>query len=104
MAKDYAKKFYKSKAWKQCKDGYLKTQDYICERCGGPAKVVHHKRYIDIKTINDPSITLAWDNLETLCQDCHTNEHLANSNVREDVRFSAKGELIFVGPPLDSYY
>lgn len=98
MAKDYAKKFYKSAAWRQCKDGYLKTQDYICERCNGPAKIVHHKRYIDSNSINDSTVTLAWDNLEALCQDCHTREHLAGDNVREDVRFNSRGELIQVPP------
>lgn len=98
MAKGYAVGFYKSKAWKDCKDGYLKTQDYICERCGAPAKIVHHKTYINPTNINDPGITLSWDNLEALCQDCHNREHHKDDATREDLRFDENGELIQVRP------
>ena len=63
------------------------------------AKVVHHRTYLTPKNINDPSITLNWDNLEALCQDCHNKEHhRTSSEVR--YKFSANGEIIPASPPI----
>lgn len=75
MAKAYADAFYHSAAWKKCKESYLKSQGYICERCGDVAKVVHHRVYLSPQTIDNPEITLNWNNLEALCQLCHNQEH-----------------------------
>lgn len=66
--KAWAKSFYLSAAWEQTRAAYLMSQDYICERCGQPAKIVHHKRWLNRENINDISVTLCWDNLEALCQ------------------------------------
>ena len=68
--KAWAKSFYLSAAWENTRAAYLMSQDYICERCGEPAKVAHHKRYITIANFNDTNITLNWFILEALCQDC----------------------------------
>lgn len=73
--KAWAKSFYLSAAWEKTRAAYLMSQDYICERCGQPAKIVHHKRWLNRENINDISVTLCWDNLEALCQDCHNKEH-----------------------------
>lgn len=73
--KTWAKEFYLSASWQQVRKSYLMSQDYICERCGNPAKVVHHKKYLTEKTINIPEMSLGHDNLEALCQDCHNKEH-----------------------------
>lgn len=73
--KAWAKSFYLSAAWGKTRAAYLMSQDYICERCGQPAKIVHHKRWLNRENINDISVTLCWDNLEALCQDCHNKEH-----------------------------
>lgn len=73
--KAWARGFYLSSSWERTRAAYLMSQDYICERCGQPAKVAHHKRYLTRENINDPCVTLAWDNLEALCQDCHNKEH-----------------------------
>ena len=75
MAKEYAKAFYNSAAWIKCKNSYIKSVHGLCERCGEPGYIVHHKKYITPKNINDPSITLNHDNLEYLCQKCHNEEH-----------------------------
>lgn len=53
----------------------MTAQHYLCERCGEPAKIVHHKIWLTPKNIHEQSITLCWDNLEALCQDCHNKEH-----------------------------
>lgn len=73
--KAWAKEFYLSAAWEHTRAAYLMSQDFICERCGEPAKIVHHKRYLTRENINDAGITLSWENLEALCQDCHNKEH-----------------------------
>lgn len=102
MAKEYAKSFYKSKAWEDCREAYISHIGGLCERCLKrtpkryvPGKIVHHIIYITPENINDPNITLAWDNLEYLCQDCHNIEHHGTeTEVREDVMFDAEGNLI----------
>lgn len=33
------------------------------------------QRWLNRENINDISVTLCWDNLEALCQDCHNKEH-----------------------------
>ena len=81
MAKDYAKAFYKTKAWKNCRAGYIASVGGLCERClrNGlyvPGTMVHHKVHLTPLNIDDPSITLNWSNLELLCRDCHKDEHL----------------------------
>lgn len=75
MAKDFARAFYNSKAWKDCKNTYSKKMLYLCERCGAPGLEVHHKIRITPENINNPEITLNFDNLELLCHKCHTQEH-----------------------------
>lgn len=100
IAKPYAESFYKSKAWQDCRRGYIDTVNGLCERCLErdryvPGKVVHHKEYITPQNINNPYVTLSWDNLEYLCQDCHNREHHAGEYVvREDVEFDEEGNLI----------
>ena len=78
MSREYARPFYNSKPWQQCRAAYLSQVNYICERCGNPAALVHHKKYINEGNISDPIITLDWNNLEALCVECHEHEHIRN--------------------------
>ena len=97
MAKDYAKKFYRSKAWRECRASYISKVYGLCERCKQPGKILHHKEYITPDNINDPNITLNHDNLEFLCQECHNIEHHEKySSVRYGLEFDAEGNLIQV--------
>jgi len=78
--KDYAQTFYKSKRWQSTRQAYFKSVGGLCERClkkglYHPAVIVHHKVYIDPQNINNPEITLNWDNLEAVCRKCHEDEH-----------------------------
>lgn len=99
MAKDYAKSFYKSKRWIDCRNGFMQSKNYICERCNGVAIICHHKEYITPENITDPNITLNWDNLESLCQTCHNLEHHSGGIVAEGLAFNSKGNLISIIPP-----
>ena len=77
-------RFYLSKEWQRCRSEYLASVGGLCERCEAkgiirPAKIVHHKKYISLDNINDPSVLLSFDNLEALCFDCHNAEHFKSS-------------------------
>jgi|Go1ome_3_1110792.scaffolds.fasta_scaffold01866_10 ferredoxin len=74
--KDYDNKaFYNSKAWQKVSAAYMASQAYICERCGKPASICHHKKWLNGSNVNDPNIALSFDNLEALCIECHNAEH-----------------------------
>lgn len=80
MAKEFAKSFYKSKAWKQCRAAYAASVGGLCERClrNGivtAGEIVHHKIHVTPGTINDPSVLLSWSNLELVCRECHRELH-----------------------------
>ncbi|MDT0163831.1 HNH endonuclease [Bacillus sp. AG4(2022)] len=95
--KPWAKKFYKSAAWRKCRNAYFKSKYGLCERCAEPGKIVHHKRYITPDTIDNPMITLNHDNLELLCQDCHNREHHSDGITAEGLAFDSEGNLIKKG-------
>jgi 5-methylcytosine-specific restriction endonuclease McrA len=99
MAKDYAISFYKSKSWRKARESYYKSKFGLCERCGEPGDIVHHKEYITPENINDPNITLDFDNLELLCQDCHNKEHIGTTVTQKGLMFDDNGNLIKMDAP-----
>lgn len=90
--KDYDNSvFYHSKAWKRVSTAYMTSRSYICERCGNPATICHHKKHLDGKNVNDPKVALNFDNLEALCQDCHNKEHFSNHDF---CKFDEAGNVV----------
>lgn len=75
MAKLWAKPFYNSKAWQDCRDGYFNLRFGLCELCDKPGEEVHHKIFLTPENINNENITLNWDNLQLLCKKCHNAVH-----------------------------
>lgn len=80
MARDFAKPFYHSQAWRQTQASYVKQSGGLCERClqNGlytAGVIVHHKIHLTPQNISDHEITLNPDNLMLLCRDCHALEH-----------------------------
>jgi len=72
--------FYKTKAWQSCRDDYIKSVGGLCERCLAkglivPAEIAHHKIHLNDNNINDPSVSLNFDNLEAVCRSCHGEIH-----------------------------
>lgn len=70
----------------------------MCERCFAqgilrPAKVVHHKIWLNQENINDPHVTLAYDNFQRLCQDCHAAVHAKEDRPR--VQFDEYGNVVW---------
>ena len=88
--KDYAARFYKGAKWQKVSAAYMASKNYICERCGEPGKICHHKTYITPQNITDPMIVYNFDNLECLCQDCHNKEHFQKTN---RARFDESGNI-----------
>ncbi len=100
MAKSVSGRFYHTKAWEDCRLSYL-ARHSLCERCLAkglivPAKIVHHKIYLDDRSVENPEIALNHDNLEALCQDCHNKEHFKETGGRR-WKIGEDGELIFLG-------
>lgn len=96
MARNFSKKFYNSKNWKKTRLNYTAYRFGICERCGAPnSRQVHHKEYLTPLNINNPDVTLNYDNLELLCDDCHAKEHHEKHSPTEwGLYFNDKGDLI----------
>ena len=67
--------FYNSKAWRRVSAAYMSSKHYICERCGKPAQICHHKKWLNENNVHNPEMALSFDNLEALCQECHNIEH-----------------------------
>lgn len=100
VPRSISRPFYHGKQWQKTRDAYIKSVGGLCERCltNGkvkPGYIVHHKHYITADNINDPSITLSFDNLEYLCFDCHQEEHFGKVKVvDDDLKFDSNGDIV----------
>lgn len=96
--REFAKGFYKSQAWKQCREAYAKSKGYLCERCLDKGiyrtgEIVHHRIHINPSNISEPSVLLDWKNLQLLCRECHAEMHKRTEKrytVSEDGRVTAR--------------
>lgn len=96
--KPWAKIFYRSKAWRTTRQAYFIEKHGLCERCGAPGVIVHHKIYLTPTNINNPSISLNAKYLELLCRECHNREHFEKYYAtRKGLAFDDQGNLIRVG-------
>ena len=93
MAQEFSQKFYQSKAWRACRKAYIASVFGLCEKCQAPGHILHHKKHLTPRNINDPWITLGWWNLEFLCQDCHNRAH-GNAVTAEGLKFDNAGNLV----------
>lgn len=103
MAKEFAKKFYKSKAWKNCRESYIAERVAVdggmCEKCKERlGYIVHHTIILTPSNINDPDISLNHKYLRYECKKCHDEEegHFKEkqSYTRKGLMFNEKGELV----------
>lgn len=103
MAREFAKQFYNSARWKKCRSSYISYRRSIdggmCETCHEvPGYIVHHKEELQPWNINDPDVTLNFDNLKYDCHICHNKEN--KGEVVEglaDYAFTEDGDV--VAPP-----
>ena len=80
MSQGKQSQFYKTAAWVSCRKAYLASVGGLCERCLAkglivPAEIIHHKIHLNENNINDPSVSLNFDNLEAVCRSCHGELH-----------------------------
>ncbi len=80
MAREFAKAFYSSKTWQECREEYARSKRYLCENCLKrgiiqAGEIVHHKIELSPENINDPAVALNFDNLRLVCRKCHAEEH-----------------------------
>lgn len=80
MAQEFARQFYSSKAWQDCRNTYAKRARYLCEDCLAkgiykPGVEVHHIEELTPLNIHRPEVTLNFDNLIFLCRECHKARH-----------------------------
>lgn len=81
-----AKAFYKSWAWKKCREIALIRDDYLCQKCIKQgrltaANTVHH--IIHLK--DDPQKALDIDNLTSVCPTCHERLHPNRGQEKKEV-------------------
>lgn len=101
MAREFAKAFYRSKAWRKTREYIFNKYHGLCVECGNPGQEVHHKEFLTPKNINDSYVTLGEDNLILLCKECHHRRHNKKEFTKEGLVFNENGELIRLGivPP-----
>mgnify|MGYP003310099324 CR=1 FL=1 len=105
MAKEWAKAFYKSKAWQQCRNSYIAKRIMfdggLCEICNSNlGYIVHHKKHLTAANIMNPDITLNHDNLSYECKECHDkHEGHGIRKIRESVIvFDENGQPVPLPP------
>lgn len=103
MAREFAEAFYHSAAWKQAQKLAMQLHYGVCEKCGRPAKIIHHKIWLTPDNITDQDIALGQDNLMALCLDCHNRIHAKQSSIREGLEFDGAGQLVKMqSPPFEN--
>ena len=90
MAKEWAKDFYNSKAWKETSESV--KSDSKCKI--RPAEIAHHIIWLTPLNINDVNITLNKDNLMAVCRECHAVIHEGTSCTIDGLVFNERGELV----------
>lgn len=80
MAREFAKAFYDSAAWRKCRKTFLAyrraADGGMCQRCHEkPGYIIHHRTELTPENITDPDITLNMDNLMYVCHECHNIMH-----------------------------
>lgn len=95
----FAHAFYRSIAWQQCRNAYVKSKGGLCERCLSlgmytPGAEVHHKVRLTPENISDPDVALNWDNMELLCKACHDAEHKSKARRSQRWRMDEDGTLL----------
>jgi len=102
VAQEFAKRFYKSKAWQECRTAYIASVHGLCERCSDngkikPGYIVHHTIKLTPHNINDEETTLNHSLLRYVCKDCHEVEHHGHKEViRDGLMFTEDGDIVRV--------
>lgn len=109
MAKEWAKAFYNSTAWRDTREIVLKRDRYMCQNlgCHNTAEEVHHIEELTPTNINDIRVTLNLNNLTSLCSDCHKKITKAmhgksRNSFLPDIEFDDNGYPVPIAPRGDT--
>lgn len=94
MAREFSRRLYNSKAWKDVRQLVLRKYHGMCTKCGDAGSEVHHIIHLNEKNINDPYIALGLDNLTLLCESCHRVVHGYSEPIKKDFCFDEFGNYI----------
>lgn len=94
--KRVGQQLYNSAAWQKLRLAYMNSVHWICERCGQPATICHHRRHLTAENVDDVTVALNFDNLEALCQQCHNLEHEHFTDQDSRVVFNSRGDVVAV--------
>ena len=102
MAREFAKPFYNSGAWRRCRAAFIAERVAIdgglCQRCGQElGYIVHHKIWLTPENIDNPDITLNHKNLEYVGLVCHNKIEEGEEAPR--YRFTPEGQVEAYSPP-----
>ncbi len=67
-------KLYYSRQWKQISMLYRK-QHPLCEECERNGRIVKADLVDHIVAVNNSGSMWSWDNLQSLCMNCHNKKH-----------------------------
>ena len=106
MAKEFAEAFYRSRAWRRCRSGYIAhrmaTDGGMCEVCHErPGYIVHHKIILTPQNIGDPKVSLNWDRMSYECKECHDQHegHGVGRVAPAVCAFDGSGDVVEILPP-----
>lgn len=98
MARSINSKFYKRKGWLKVRKSYIESVFGLCERCGNPGEIVHHKEPLSTSNVNNPKKAYGFSNLELVCLECHNKEHFeGKSKTAKGLKFNEDGDLVKIG-------
>lgn len=88
--KPFAREFYSSITWQKCRNAYMEKVGGLCEEClkegrYTPAEIVHHIEPLNANNINNPAVSLNFENLYAVCRLCHAKLHGSNRSRRYHV-------------------
>lgn len=99
MAREFSRKFYASTKWQRTRKAYIKQVSGLCEMCKAnglynPGKILHHKEELTPGNINEAKISIAFENLIYLCDECHKKVHgQIGQFIREGYAFDEQGNI-----------
>lgn len=104
MAKSWKGYFYGSRQWKAARDLAYRRDRCLCVDCLAegkitPADEVHHITPLTEATYMDPAISLALDNLVSLCNAHHQARHGKATRVTRRYEVDAAGRVIIKDTP-----
>lgn len=91
--KPWAESFYGSSQWHKVRELVKARAFGLCEICGQPGIIAHHKIVLTPENIKDVNISLNTDLLIFVCLDCHNRIHGSNGEQRTAV-FDSDGNLV----------